>query len=120
MASELEIVRGTLDLLILKSLGGGAAHGYAIARWIEWATADALRVGEGSLYPALQRLETRGWVRAEWGASEANRRAKYYTLTREGRARLRVELDTWARFTQAVQRALEAPVPMPVPAREAS
>lgn len=113
MPSELEIVRGTLDLLILKALGGGAQHGYGIARWIEWATGDALRVGEGSLYPALQRLETRGWVKAEWGASEQNRKAKFYTLTRQGHAQLRLEVDTWTRFTVAVQRALEAPVPMP-------
>ena len=81
-----DIVKGTLDLLVLKALSWGPAHGYAVARWIEGATDDLLAVGEGTLYPALHRLEERGLVTAKWGASENNRRAKYYELTRQGRA----------------------------------
>lgn len=104
-----EVLRGTLDMLILKALSGGPTHGYAVARWIEWATDDILRIEEGSLYPALHRLETRGWIAAEWGTSENNRRAKYYRLTPKGRAQLRVETATWNRFANAVFAALEAP-----------
>ena len=107
--SNVEVLRGTLDMLILKGLTGGPTHGYAIARWIEQATDDVLRIEEGSLYPALHRLETRGWIGAEWGTSENNRRAKYYRLTPKGRAQLRVETATWTRFANAVFTALEAP-----------
>jgi PadR family transcriptional regulator PadR len=107
--ANVEVLRGTLDMLILKSLTGGPNHGYAVARWIEQATDDVLRIEEGSLYPALHRLETRGWIAAEWGTSENNRRAKYYTLTAKGRAQLRVETATWTRFANAVFTALEAP-----------
>jgi PadR family transcriptional regulator, regulatory protein PadR len=107
--ANVEVLRGTLDLLILKALSGGAAHGYAVARWIEWATHDVLSIEEGSLYPALHRLSERGWVAAEWGASENNRRAKFYTLTTKGRAQLRVETATWTRFANAVFAALDAP-----------
>ena len=82
-----DILRGTLDLLILKALSWGPAHGYAVARWIEQATADVLAVGEGTLYPALHRLEERGWISASWGMSENNRQAKFYGLTKRGRAR---------------------------------
>ena len=111
--SNVEVLRGTLDMLILKAVGWGPAHGYAIARWIERATDDVLRIEEGSLYPALHRLETRAWIAAEWGTSENNRRAKYYRLTPKGRAQLRVETATWTRFAHAVFAALEAP-PQPV------
>ncbi|HEY7234562.1 MAG TPA: PadR family transcriptional regulator [Gemmatimonadaceae bacterium] len=104
-----EVLRGTLDLLILKAVSWGPAHGYAVARWIEQSTADVLRIEEGSLYPALHRLETRGWIDAEWGTSENNRRAKYYRLTPKGRAQLRLETATWTRFANAVFTALEAP-----------
>ncbi len=104
-----DILRGTLDLLILQALSWGPAHGYAVARWIELATNDALAVGEGTLYPALHRLEERGWVTATWGASEANRRAKFYALTRSGRAQLRIEADNWHRYATAVFAALKAP-----------
>jgi len=104
-----DILRGTLDLLILKALGWGPRHGYAVARWIEGATGDALAVGEGSLYPALHRLEERGWIAATWGASENNRQAKFYALTRAGRARLQVEAASWRRYAAAVFAALEAP-----------
>jgi transcriptional regulator len=106
---SVEVLRGTLDLLILKSVSWGPAHGYAVARWIEQATDDVLRIEEGSLYPALHRLETRGWISAEWGLSEKNRRAKYYTLTAIGRTQLRMETVTWTRFAYAVFAALEAP-----------
>jgi transcriptional regulator len=106
--STVEVLRGTLDMLILKALSGGPTHGYAVARWIEQATDDVLRIEEGSLYPALHRLETRDWITAEWGTSENNRRAKYYRLTAKGRAQLRVERDTWTRFANAVFAALDA------------
>ena len=107
--ANIEVLRGTLDLLILKAVSWGPTHGYAVARWIEQATNDVLRIEEGSLYPALHRLETRGWIKAEWGASENNRRAKYYGLTPKGRAQLRVERATWTRFANAVFAALDAP-----------
>lgn len=104
-----DILGGTLDLLILKALSGGRAHGYAVARWIERVTDDALAVGEGTLYPALHRLEERGWVRASWGTSENNRRAKFYALTAAGRSRLRVESENWRRYASAVFAALDTP-----------
>lgn len=104
-----EILRGTLDLLILQALSRGPAHGYGVARWIEQATHDALAIGEGTLYPALHRLEERGWVAATWGASENNRQAKFYALTRTGRAQLRVETANWRRYAAAVFAALDAP-----------
>lgn len=110
---SVEVLRGTLDLLILKAVSWGPTHGYAVARWIEQATADVLRIEEGSLYPALHRLETRRWIAADWGTTENNRRAKYYTLTTKGRAQLRVETVTWTRFAHAVFAALEAP-PQPL------
>lgn len=103
-----EILRGTLDLLILKALSWGTLHGYAIAQWIERATGDVLAVGEGTLYPALHRLEERDWVIAEWGVSENNRRAKYYQLTSQGRQELRAEAQTWRRYAEAVFKVLEA------------
>jgi transcriptional regulator len=106
---SIDILRGTLDLLILRSLSWGPTHGYGIARWIEFATRDVLRVGEGSLYPALHRLEERGWVESEWGVSENNRRAKFYSLTSQGRAQLRAETATWRRYARAVFAALDAP-----------
>src|SRR5688572_24464206 len=104
-----DILRGTLDLLILKALSFGPAHGYAVARWIQQATDDALAIGEGTLYPALHRLEERSWISASWGASENNRQAKFYALTRRGRTQLRVEADQWRRYAAAVFAALEAP-----------
>jgi transcriptional regulator len=103
-----EILRGTLDLLILQALSWGPAHGYAVARWIEQATNDALAIGEGTLYPALHRLEERGWITASWGASENNRQAKFYSLTRKGRTQLRTETDNWRRYATAVFAALDA------------
>jgi len=106
---SVEVLRGTLDLLILKAVSWGPTHGFGAARWIEQATNDVLQIEEGSLYPALHRLETRGWITAEWGTSENNRRAKFYTLTPKGRAQLRVETATWTQFAHAVFAALEAP-----------
>jgi transcriptional regulator len=106
---SVEVLRGTLDLLILKAVSWGPTHGYAVARWIEQATDDVLRIEEGSLYPALHRLETRRWISADWGTTQNNRRAKYYTLTTKGRAQLRLETVTWTRFAHAVFAALEAP-----------
>lgn len=104
-----DILRGTLDLLILKALSRGTAHGYAVARWIQQATDDVLAVGEGSLYPALHRLEEREWITASWGPSENNRQAKYYALTKGGRAQLKIETDNWRRYARAVFAALDAP-----------
>src|SRR5687767_14387711 len=104
-----EILRGTLDLLILKALSWGPAHGYGVARWIQHGTNDALEVGEGTLYPALHRLEERGWISASWGTSENNRQAKFYSLTKRGRSRLQVEADNWRRYAAAVFAAIDAP-----------
>jgi PadR family transcriptional regulator PadR len=104
-----DIIRGTLDLLVLKALSCGPAHGYAVARWIEQATGDCLAVGEGTLYPALHRLEERGWISANWGTSENNRQAKFYGLTKRGRARLEVESENWRRYAAAVFAALDVP-----------
>ena len=101
-----DLLQGTLAILILKALLGGSAHGYGIARWVESTTDDVLRIEEGSLYPALRRLEDRGWVTSEWGLSENNRRARYYTITRAGRAHLRAEATVWLRYASAVTRVL--------------
>ncbi len=108
-AANTDILRGTLDLLILKALSWNPSHGYGVAKWIESATGDVLSVGEGSLYPALHRLEERGWIRAQWGVSENNRRAKYYELTSQGRKQLEAETLSWRRYAEAVFAALEAP-----------
>ena len=91
MAGTLDLLQGTLDLLVLKTLSWGPAHGYAVARWIQQLTGDVLQVGEGSLYPALHRLEERGWIESEWRRSENNRRAKFYRLTPAGRRQLTAE-----------------------------
>jgi PadR family transcriptional regulator, regulatory protein PadR len=101
-----EVLRGTLDLLILRSLSWGSAHGYAVARWIEQATNDVLSIEEGSLYPALHRLEKRGWLKSEWGVSEANQRAKYYKLTATGKAQLSREQDRWSQLVDAIGRVM--------------
>ncbi|HKE01626.1 MAG TPA: PadR family transcriptional regulator [Planctomycetota bacterium] len=106
--SKIELLPGTLELLILKSLAIGPLHGYAIARRIQQTSQDVLQVEEGSLYPALHRLEKRGLVDAEWGPSEANRRAKFYRLTKDGRAEQRVQEETWERVSSAVSRVLKA------------
>ena len=103
---SIELFQGTLDLLILKTLSWGSTHGYGIARWIQQVTGDVLRIEEGSLYPALHRLERRGWISAEWGLSENNRRAKYYQLTTRGRQQLRAATSTWSTFANAVSSVL--------------
>ena len=105
---SLDMLQGTLDLLVLKTLTWGPAHGYAIVRWIQQLSGDQLIVSEGSLYPALHRLDERGWVESEWKISDTGRRAKFYRLTTQGRAQLRAERATWARFVQAVSQVLEA------------
>ena len=107
--SRKELLPGTLDLLVLKVLSAGKEHGYGIARRIQSASGDVLRVEEGSLYPALHRLERKGWIRAEWGQSEAKRRAKFYALTRSGRRRLASETASWEALSQAVGRVLDTP-----------
>jgi transcriptional regulator len=106
--TPIDLLQGTLDLLILKTLSWGPAHGYSIARWIEQLTGQVLQVGEGSLYPALHRLEERGWVEAEWRRSENSRRAKFYRLTTLGRSRLRTEAVMWERFVDAMAKVLRA------------
>jgi PadR family transcriptional regulator, regulatory protein PadR len=109
MAESTELLHGTLDALILKTLAWGPRHGYAIARWIESMGAEVLRIEEGSLYPALYRLERHGWVETEWGLSETKRRVKFYRLTSAGRERLTVETAQWSRFAEAVARILHQP-----------
>ena len=105
---SLDVIRGTLDVLILKTVSWGPLHGYAIAESIQQQTDDALLVEEGALYPALYRMEAKGWIESEWGLSDNNRRAKYYRLTAEGRRRLRVETQTWERYAEAVGKVLGA------------
>jgi PadR family transcriptional regulator PadR len=104
----LDLLPGTLDLLILQTLTAGAQHGYAIAQRLKLLSDDVLQVGESSLYPALQRLLLKGWVKAEWGASENNRRARYYTLTPTGRKRRAAERDEFDRLIVAIHKVLDA------------
>ena len=99
---KLDLPQGTLDLLILKALSLGPMHGWAISERIHDVSHATLQIPQGSLYPALHRLERRGWIRAEWGASDNNRKAKYYELTKVGRKQLASEADDWARLTAAV------------------
>jgi PadR family transcriptional regulator, regulatory protein PadR len=106
MADATELLHGTLDALVLKTLAWGPRHGYAIARWIASTTDDVLQIEEGSLYPALYRLERKGWIEAEWGLSETKRRVKLYSLTPQGRDRLAVETAQWSDFTAAVGKVL--------------
>ncbi len=105
---RIDLLQGTLDMLILKALSGGPLHGYAVAAWLQRTTDDALQVEEGSLYPALHRMTRKGWVKSDWGVSENNRRAKFYTLTAEGRRQLAAESTSWARLTEAVAKVLHA------------
>ena len=106
--SRLDLLQGTLDMLLLKALQLEPLHGYAIARRVQQLSEDALRVEEGSLYPALHRIEERGFVESDWGTSENNRRAKYYRLTRAGRKRLEAEAGDWKRLSLAITRVMEA------------
>jgi len=99
-------LHGTLDMLVLKTLQNGRLHGYAIAIRLEQLSNEVLKVEEGSLYPALYRMEARGWLSSEWGMTETARRARFYELTRQGRAQLKAETESWTRLTAAVQSVL--------------
>jgi transcriptional regulator len=101
-----DLLQGTLDVLVLKTLSNGAMHGWGISQRIQQVSEDVLAVNQGSLYPALHRLEEKGWIQAEWGNSENNRRARYYSLTRAGRRQLAEETESWERFAAAVARVL--------------
>ena len=104
---KLDLLQGTLDLLILRTLQSGPQHGWAISERIQQISRDVLRVNQGSLYPALHRLEHQGWIAAEWGVSELGRRARFYKLTAAGRKQLGVETESWTQLTVAIGRVLE-------------
>jgi transcriptional regulator len=104
--ASLPLLKGTLDLLILKALSWGPLHGYAVATWLEERSDGALGVDDSALYQALQRMEGRGWLSAEWGVSDNNRRARYYKLTTSGRQRFRTEAETWTQYTKSVSAIL--------------
>lgn len=106
--SDLELLRGTLDLLVLKALSWGPMHGLAALQWIERSTKERLQIEEGALYPALHRMEDKGWLEAEWGHTDAGRRAKFYRLTPAGRRQLTLELSKWARYSEAVALLIDA------------
>ena len=106
MAATIELPQGTLDLLILQTLALAPLHGWAISERVQQISSDALRIQQGSLYPALHRLERRGWIKAHWGVSENNRRAKYYELTKTGRRQLELEKDAWLKLTAAMAQVL--------------
>jgi transcriptional regulator len=101
-SKRLELPQGTLDLLILKTVALGPQHGWAISQRLHQISSETLEIKQGSLYPALHRLERRGWIKARWGTSEKNRRAKYYEITPRGRARLNSEAEAWQRLSSAV------------------
>jgi transcriptional regulator len=103
---NLDLPQGTLDLLILRTLALGPQHGWGISERVQQISSDVLRIQQGSLYPALHRLERRAWVKARWGTSENNRRAKFYELTKSGRRQLEVEKDAWRKLTTAVEQIL--------------
>lgn len=107
MTRRIELPQGTLDLLILRTLALEPLHGWAISERVQQISSETLQIQQGSLYPALHRLERRGWIRARWGTSENNRRAKYYELTKSGRQQLEIEKDAWKRLTIAVSQVLE-------------
>ena len=109
--TDLEFKRGAIELLVLKAVSWGPRHGYAIARWIQQTTDDALRVEEGSLYPALHWLEDKGFVEPQWGLSDTNRRAKYYSITTSGRKALRAEIQSWTLFSAAIAKVILATQP---------
>ena len=107
MPPAADLLQGTLDVLILKTLASGPMHGWGVALRIQQVSREALQIGQGSLYPALHRLEYRGWIQAEWGASDNNRRAKFYSLTAVGRKQLKTELGDWERLTAAIALVLK-------------
>jgi transcriptional regulator len=104
---KVDILQGTLDMLVLKTLSRGTMHGYEVSKWIREITEEALLVEEGSLYPALYRMEKRGWIQSEWGTSENNRKAKYYSLTETGRRQLQIESSGWERLTEAISKIMQ-------------
>jgi transcriptional regulator len=104
----MDLLKGTLDVMVLKALSWGPTHGYAVTRWIKGRTEGALEVEDAALYQALHRMERRGWVEAEWGLSENNRKAKYYRLTREGRRQMKSEVSSIQRYTEAMWKVLLA------------
>jgi len=106
--AELDVVRGTLDLLVLRALSWGPMHGLAALRWIEDRTRGELQIEDGALYPALHRLEQKGWLESEWGYTDGGRRARFYQLTAAGRRHLNAELSRWERFSAALTRAFGA------------
>lgn len=108
MNERIDLPQGTLDLLILKTLVVGPQHGWAISERVQQVSQDVLKIQQGSLYPALHRLERRGWIKAEWGASDNNRKAKFYELTRAGQKQLATEENTWKKMTAAVGQILES------------
>ena len=107
-AERIDLPQGTLDLLILRTLSLEPQHGWAISERVQQVSSDVLRIQQGSLYPALHRLERRGWIKAKWGTSENNRRAKYYELTRMGRKQLEAETESWRKLATAVAQVLES------------
>ena len=117
MGTELPFKRGAIELLLLKTLSWGSQHGFAIARWIQQTTDDALSVEEGSLYPALHRLENKGLIESSWGVSENNRQARFYSLTPEGRRALRAESASWMRYAEAITKVVTSTRP---PARQSA
>ena len=105
---DLDLIRGTLDLLILKALSWGPMHGLAVLRWIEQGSKQKLQIEEGALYPALHRMEQKGWLESDWGHTEQSRRARFYHLTPAGRKQLAAEVSRWSRYTEAVGSVLTA------------
>lgn len=104
---KIDLLQGTLDMLVLKTLTKGTMHGYEVAKWIRQTTDDILHVEEGSLYPALYRMEKRGWIKSEWGISENNRKAKYYSLTKTGWQQLQIESSTWRQQSEAISKIMQ-------------
>ena len=107
MNSTLALMQGTVDLLILRALQQGPAHGYEVSRWVHERTDAVLKLEDAALYQALHRLEDRGWIESEWGLSENNRRAKFYELTAEGKRQLRAELSAWKKYAEAIFKVIE-------------
>ena len=107
MPPSADLLQGTLDMLILKAIANEPQHGWAITQRIQQVSNNVLQIGQGSLYPALHRLEYRGWIRAEWGSSENNRKARFYSLTAAGRRQLNAELENWSRLSGAVNLVLQ-------------
>jgi PadR family transcriptional regulator len=109
-APDLDLLQGTLDVMILKAVSWGPMHGFGVAKWIRLTTDDVLQIEDSALYPALHRMERRGLIEADWGLTENNRRAKYYTLTTKGRQQLRVRVSSWDLYSRAVSRVIHATV----------